>query len=72
LVAGRKAGRERLLTLSPLPIKRIHDRWIGEYARAAVDLLARLDDAAKDAARDQKGAGSSTVKTGSDRSGSTR
>ena len=43
LVIGRKAGRERHLTLAPLPIKRIHDRWIGEYARAAVDLLAELD-----------------------------
>lgn len=43
LVSGRKVGRERVLTLSPLPIKRIHDRWIDEYARAAVDLLARLD-----------------------------
>ena len=46
LVTARRVGRERHLTLAPLPIKRIHDRWIGEYARAAVDLLARLDDAA--------------------------
>jgi hypothetical protein len=36
-------GRERHLSLAPLPIKRIHDRWIDDYARAAVDLLARLD-----------------------------
>lgn len=43
LVTGRKVGRERHLSLAPLPIKRIHDRWISEYARAAVDLLARLD-----------------------------
>lgn len=43
LVTGRKVGRERHLALAPLPIKRIHDRWIGEYARAAVDLLERLD-----------------------------
>lgn len=43
LVIGRKVGRERHLTLAPLPIKRIHDRWIGEYARAAVDLLDELD-----------------------------
>jgi DNA-binding transcriptional ArsR family regulator len=43
LVTGRKVGRERHLTLAPLPIKRIHDRWIGPYARAAVDLLDRLD-----------------------------
>lgn len=43
LVAGRRSGRQRWLTLAPLPIKRIHDRWIGEYTRAAVDLLDRLD-----------------------------
>ena len=42
LVTGRKIGRERHLSLAPLPIKRIHDRWIGEYARAAVELLDRL------------------------------
>src|SRR5690606_16441261 len=43
LVTGRKIGRERHLSLAPLPIKRIHDRWIGEYARAAVELLDNLD-----------------------------
>lgn len=43
LVTGRKVGRERVLSLAPLPIKRIHDRWISDYARAAVDLLAELD-----------------------------
>lgn len=43
LVTGRKIGRERHLALAPVPIKRISDRWIGEYARAAVDLLESLD-----------------------------
>lgn len=43
LVTGRKVGRERLLALAPLPIKRIHDRWISEYASAAVALLVRLE-----------------------------
>lgn len=43
LVTGRRVGRERHLSLAPLPIKRLHDRWIGEYTRAAVDLLATLD-----------------------------
>jgi DNA-binding transcriptional ArsR family regulator len=43
LVTGRRVGRERHLALAPLPIKRIHDRWIGDYARAAVELLERLD-----------------------------
>lgn len=42
LVTGRRIGRERHLALAPLPIKRIHDRWISEYALAAVDLLDRL------------------------------
>lgn len=42
LVIGRAQGRERFLTLAPLPIKRIYDRWISEYARAAVELLDEL------------------------------
>jgi DNA-binding transcriptional ArsR family regulator len=42
LVTGRRIGRERHLSLAPLPIKRIHDRWIGDYTRAAVELLDRL------------------------------
>lgn len=44
LVIGRKVGRERHLALAPMPIKRIYDRWIGDYARAAVDLLDRIED----------------------------
>ena len=43
LVTGRKVGRERHLALAPLPIKRIHDRWIGQYTQAAVELLSRLE-----------------------------
>jgi DNA-binding transcriptional ArsR family regulator len=43
LVTGRKRGRERHLALAPLPIKRIHDRWINDYMHAAVNLLAELD-----------------------------
>lgn len=45
LITGRKVGRERHLSLAPLPIKRIHDRWISDYARAAVHLLQDLDAA---------------------------
>lgn len=44
LVNGRKVGRERRLSLAPLPIKRIHDRWIGEYMKAAVNLIEDLDE----------------------------
>src|SRR5919112_2347263 len=39
LVTGRKVGRERHLALAPIPIKRIHDRWISGYMAAAVELL---------------------------------
>jgi DNA-binding transcriptional ArsR family regulator len=42
LVIVRRMGRERWNHLNPLPIKRIHDRWIGPYAARAVDMLDRL------------------------------
>ena len=42
LVVARRRGCERWNHLDVLPIKLIHDRWIGEYARSAVDLLATL------------------------------
>jgi len=42
LVVAQRRGRERWNHLDVLPIKRVHDRWIGEYARGAVDLLAAL------------------------------
>ncbi len=44
LVIGRKVGRERRLSLAPMPIKRIFDRWIGDYAQAAVELLDDLGE----------------------------
>lgn len=47
LVTGRKVGRERHLALAPLPIKRMYDRWLGDYTRAAVGLLADLDSGAR-------------------------
>lgn len=46
LVTGTRKGRERHLALSPLPIKRIHDRWISAHMDAAIDLLARLNEPA--------------------------
>jgi DNA-binding transcriptional ArsR family regulator len=44
LVIAKRRGRERWNYLNPLPIKRIHDRWIGRYAAGAVDLLTKLKD----------------------------
>lgn len=42
LVIVHRKGRERWNHLNPLPIKHIHDRWIGPYAARAVDMLDRL------------------------------
>lgn len=42
LVLVRRVGRQRWNYLNALPIKHIHDRWIGEYARGAVSMLDRL------------------------------
>jgi DNA-binding transcriptional ArsR family regulator len=43
LVAVRTEGRLRWNYLNVLPIKGIHDRWIGPYAANAAGLLARLE-----------------------------
>jgi DNA-binding transcriptional ArsR family regulator len=42
LIIVRREGRERWNHLNPLPIKAIHDRWIGQYASYAVDKLAAI------------------------------
>jgi DNA-binding transcriptional ArsR family regulator len=42
LVVVRSEGRQRWNVLNAMPIKEIHDRWIGRYAANAVSLLARL------------------------------
>jgi DNA-binding transcriptional ArsR family regulator len=44
LVIVKREGRERWNYLNPLPIKHIHDRWIGPYAAQAVNLISRLKD----------------------------
>ncbi|MCJ9752011.1 helix-turn-helix domain-containing protein [Neorhizobium sp. BETTINA12A] len=42
LVLVKREGRERWNHLNPLPIKAIHDRWIGAFAAHAVDMLDRM------------------------------
>jgi DNA-binding transcriptional ArsR family regulator len=42
LIIVRRDGRERWNYLNPLPIKEIHDRWIGQYASYAVDKLTAI------------------------------
>ncbi|GAA5078805.1 ArsR/SmtB family transcription factor [Nocardia iowensis] len=49
LVVTRRSGREKLHFLNPVPIRLIHDRWIGKYteraAAALVDLKYELEQA---------------------------
>jgi DNA-binding transcriptional ArsR family regulator len=42
LIIVKREGRLRWNYLNPLPIKELHDRWIGGYADSAIDLLARM------------------------------
>ena len=42
LVIAQRKGRERWNHLDVVPIKMIQDRWIGDYARSAVELIADL------------------------------
>jgi DNA-binding transcriptional ArsR family regulator len=42
LIVAVRRGRERWNHLNPLPIRDIHERWIGPYAAFAVEKLAVL------------------------------
>ena len=42
LVVTRRSGREKLHFLNPVPIRLIHDRWIGKYRERHVSALTAL------------------------------
>lgn len=42
LVVTRRAGREKLHFLNPVPIRLIHDRWIDKYTERHVSALVAL------------------------------
>jgi uncharacterized protein YndB with AHSA1/START domain/DNA-binding transcriptional ArsR family regulator len=44
LVVTRKVGREKLHYLNPVPIRRIHDRWIGKFREPLTKALVALKD----------------------------
>jgi uncharacterized protein YndB with AHSA1/START domain/DNA-binding transcriptional ArsR family regulator len=48
LVVSRKAGRTRQHFLNPVPVRQIHDRWIGKYtvrqAAALSELKSQLEE----------------------------
>ncbi|OWU86018.1 ArsR family transcriptional regulator [Oceanicola sp. 22II-s10i] len=56
IVVARRQGRLRWNHLDVMPIKRINDRWIGDYASGAVGLIARLKS-------ELEGAGEATAVT---------
>ena len=67
LVTSRKVGRERHHYLNPVPIRRIHDRWLDRYRIRAADLLDDLRTAleATDDCADADGAGCRPPRTSS-------
>ena len=42
LVVSRKSGRNRLHFLNSVPVRRIHDRWIGKYTEPQAAALSAL------------------------------
>jgi DNA-binding transcriptional ArsR family regulator len=42
LVVTRRAGREKLHFLNPIPIRAVHDRWIDKYTERRVTALLDL------------------------------
>jgi DNA-binding transcriptional ArsR family regulator len=42
LVVTRRAGREKLHFLNPVPIRLLHDRWIDKYTARQVSALVNL------------------------------
>ncbi len=42
LVTTRRAGREKLHFLNPVPIRLVHDRWIDKYTERHVSALIEL------------------------------
>src|SRR3954469_9631166 len=42
LVVTRSSGREKLHFLNPIPIRLIHDRWVGKYTEPGAAALTGL------------------------------
>ena len=42
LVTTQRRGREKLHFLNPVPIRLIHDRWVGKYAQPWASALSEL------------------------------
>src|SRR5688500_2701291 len=42
MVVSHRSGRRRLHYLNPVPIRRIHDRWLDKFRARAADVLLAL------------------------------
>ena len=42
LVVSERVGRSKHHYLNPVPIRRLHDRWLGKYAAASASSLLEL------------------------------
>src|SRR5919108_3391669 len=42
LVISHRSGRRRLHYLNPVPIRRLHDRWLDKFRTRAADVLLTL------------------------------
>jgi uncharacterized protein YndB with AHSA1/START domain/DNA-binding transcriptional ArsR family regulator len=47
LLSTRKVGREKRHYLNPVPIRRIHDRWISKYSAPIVGTMSAIKDHAE-------------------------
>jgi uncharacterized protein YndB with AHSA1/START domain/DNA-binding MarR family transcriptional regulator len=52
VVTTRRAGREKLHYLNPVPIRQIHDRWIGKFSERAAAALIELKGTLEEEAMD--------------------
>jgi uncharacterized protein YndB with AHSA1/START domain/DNA-binding transcriptional ArsR family regulator len=44
LISTRRVGREKRHYLNPVPIRRIHDRWISKYAAPVIGTMSAVKD----------------------------
>lgn len=44
LISTRREGREKRHFLNPVPIRRIHDRWISKYAAPVIGTMSAIKD----------------------------
>src|SRR6059058_6613581 len=54
LVTTMRRGREKLHFLNPVPIRLIHDRWVGKYAQPWASALSRLKRESENSESEEK------------------